>query len=582
MLRSFILIWFSLQTWVLLAQAPQPPIAQPGGRIAIPDTGFSIVPPPGWEVLRNSHGSSLLFKAPKQGGAIRYEPTIQVLVFNGYRYIDDLTQQEYGKLIVEKFSLLSNQVHNYRNRSEEKIKLESGDEAILYYTEFNYDDIPIMQMHILVSSATHHFLMTYTDLAQAFESENSTALGTAYSSMHAALLDSKPPSRFQALMIGGPIAAVLIILWFGSRIIRSRRLTALAARIEDEESREIQADEETEYYSRHQPLSEVDADAAVDTRESSLKPMPQSRPAELQRAPGDHRKSTREIPIAEQRRTQPPLPPALQPPPSSHAPGGVQTSPKNIPQAPRSLPGSPVTASKHHSKSEVSLPPRSHHTVSTAEAVALPQKKGSHSPVSSTQSMAGGRSPVPTHAGDPRGNPLANGDEDLSEEARLSQILPQAGAFEEKRSKKKRNLFWKKEQQEDEDGKTEEGSSDAWKVEARTKPDPDDSAGESQTVSQAWALDAEAKDDGEAPAISASSSVWALNPAKESEQVAAEKSKGKGKSSSVSSIASAAANRGKHKAKTKAKSDDDEAEEQDEGDWNLAAKISEEDEEEVG
>ncbi len=238
---------------------PSTPTQGPDGRIEIPETGFSMLPPPNWEILRNSHGSTLLFRGPKEGGDIKYQSTVQVMVFQGYRYIDEVTQQEFGKLIVEKFGGASNQVQDYRLRSAEQIKLETGDESILFYTEFTFNSIPIMQMHILVSSATHHFLMTYTDLASSFEEDNSKGLMTAYTSMHSAVLSSHPPSRYNFMILGGASVGALLLIWFGFRFFRNYQMARLGERIEEEENREIQSDQETEYYSRHTPLSEANA-----------------------------------------------------------------------------------------------------------------------------------------------------------------------------------------------------------------------------------------------------------------------------------------------------------------------------------
>src|SRR5687768_14794005 len=121
-------------------EAKQEPSLSKGERIEIPDVGFSVVPPNGWMVHKDSHGSSLLFEAPKKPDQI-YQPTIQVMVFSKLRYIDDVTMKEYGDLIVEKFGKISNRVTAYRLRDAAIQRLETGDPAILYYTEFQYDDV---------------------------------------------------------------------------------------------------------------------------------------------------------------------------------------------------------------------------------------------------------------------------------------------------------------------------------------------------------------------------------------------------------------------------------------------------------
>jgi hypothetical protein len=104
-MKQLILIGLLLGSMMplLRAEAPPPPrppeakeevkpepVVSTGERVEIPDVGFSIVPPNGWLVHKESHGSSLLFEAPRQPDQI-YQPTIQVMVFSKHRYIDDVT-----------------------------------------------------------------------------------------------------------------------------------------------------------------------------------------------------------------------------------------------------------------------------------------------------------------------------------------------------------------------------------------------------------------------------------------------------------------------------------------------------------
>lgn len=266
-------------------QPPRPPAAKDeikeepklatGERIEIPDVGFSIVPPNGWMVHKNSHGSSLLFEAPKQPNQI-YQPTIQVMVFNKLRYIDEVTMKEYGDLIVEKFGKMSNRVTGYHLRDAAIQRLETGDPSILYYTEFQYDDVPIMQMHILISSATNHFVMTYTDIAKVFEDESSPGLAIAYTSMHSAQLDSRPPWRWRGFVIAGGAVFLVILGWFTLRFMRAHRMAKLGQRIEDEDNKEITRDEESQYYSRHSPATHADSHVGDDEWASAK---PQSKAA---------------------------------------------------------------------------------------------------------------------------------------------------------------------------------------------------------------------------------------------------------------------------------------------------------------
>jgi hypothetical protein len=257
-----------------------------GERIEIPDVGFTIIPPNGWMVHKNSHGSSLLFEAPKQPNQI-YQPTIQVMVFSKHRYIDEVTMKEYGDLIVEKFGKMSNRVSGYRLRDAAIQRLETGDPSILYYTEFQYDDVAIMQMHILISSATNHFVMTYTDIAKIFEDESSPGLAIAYTSMHSAQLATRPPWRWRGFAIAGGVALMLIVGWFSMRFMRARRLARLGQRIEDEDSKEITQDEESHYYSRHSRMTQAESHVGDDEWAAS-KPQSKAAAAKVSQIQSSH------------------------------------------------------------------------------------------------------------------------------------------------------------------------------------------------------------------------------------------------------------------------------------------------------
>lgn len=245
-MKKFLLLGLLLAGSVAQAQNP-PPVPQApatptnfvsnGERVPVPDAGFSIVPPVGWEVIANNGGSSLLFQAPKPPGSTKeftYQANIRVMAFfNNPTAIDDIAKDEWGKVITEKMSNISNRTTEFALLSSEKIQLQTGSDAILFYSSFHYDDLPMMQMHILVSNAKNTFLMTYTDFAKIFEQQGSPQLQTAYASMHSAELDGKPTPRFQKLIfIGGGVLA-LFVFWFLIRFFRGRRIAKMGDSIDD-------------------------------------------------------------------------------------------------------------------------------------------------------------------------------------------------------------------------------------------------------------------------------------------------------------------------------------------------------------
>ncbi|RZA17980.1 MAG: hypothetical protein EOP10_21795, partial [Proteobacteria bacterium] len=228
------------------AKPPEPTtfVAQ-GEAVEIPAEGFTIVPPVGWQVVKNNPGTTLLFQGPKvepKPGEITYQANIRIMSLEP-EPMDDLSKDKYSKLILENSSKLGG-ISGYNLRSTDKVTLASGSLGYLYYTEFSLGAVPMMQMHVLASSAKHAYLMTYTDLASAFEGENSPALATAYTSMQSVKLDSKPADRFaQYYVIGGIVVALLLLLII-TRFVRSYSMKRLGDRIESEDGGETSARDE--------------------------------------------------------------------------------------------------------------------------------------------------------------------------------------------------------------------------------------------------------------------------------------------------------------------------------------------------
>ena len=209
-----------------------------GEEVEIPNLGFSLTPPTGWEVIRNGSGASLLFQAPKPNekpGVVTYQANIRVMAFDDPRPMDDSTKDEFNKIILDKYSVISSRVSNYLIRSAEKVQLSNGTNAYLYYAEFMFDTTPTMQMHILVSNAHHHFLMTYTDMASVFEAQDSPGLAIAYTSMQSVKLDSVPPERFTKYYYFGGALLALFFLMITVRIVRVQKMKRLGERIESED-----------------------------------------------------------------------------------------------------------------------------------------------------------------------------------------------------------------------------------------------------------------------------------------------------------------------------------------------------------
>lgn len=197
-----------------------------GSRVTVKEGDFSLAPPRGWEVYAHNPSLTLLMQVPHQPG-MKYQRTIQVASFSGPRYIDEVTAKEYEEVIVRKFSAATASVEGYRIRNHMSIEMADGRDGLLFYTEFMLDGVNLMQAHILVSSKDRHYLMTYTDVAEHFESDSANRFLTeAWDAMISVQLGSRTPSRFQAAIflgigIGGLLIASLVFL--GLRRWRSGR-----------------------------------------------------------------------------------------------------------------------------------------------------------------------------------------------------------------------------------------------------------------------------------------------------------------------------------------------------------------------
>lgn len=214
---------------------PVPVIAQ-GETVTIEGAGFTITPPIGWEIVEGGAGASFLFQAPKveaiPGGPVVYQSNLIIAAMNGPRPFDETTQKEFSDWIMTKGPNLAT---NYNIRSSDKVTLQGGDEGFLYFTEFTQGGQPMMQMIIMVSSASKHFLMTYTDLATVFETGSSPEYTAAFNAMHSAKLDSKPPERWTQHYIAAGLVLALLVLMIIIRVVRGYNMRKLGDRIDSDD-----------------------------------------------------------------------------------------------------------------------------------------------------------------------------------------------------------------------------------------------------------------------------------------------------------------------------------------------------------
>lgn len=203
-----------------------------GKKLELKEGDFSIIPPDGWEVFKSHPSLTLLMQVP-HNETLKYQRTIQVASFGGNKFIDEVTAREFESIIVSKFSQLTKSIEDYKIREHRVVDMEDGREGILFYTEFQLEGVSMMQAHILLSSSTRHYLMTYTDLADHFEKEEySQYLNEAWSSMISVELAGGVGStflkkiglgefkRFQSLIFLGLGMFVMLLVLLGFKSIR--------------------------------------------------------------------------------------------------------------------------------------------------------------------------------------------------------------------------------------------------------------------------------------------------------------------------------------------------------------------------
>ena len=190
-----------------------------GSRISVDDKGFSIIAPEGWNIRRDLPRTSLYLQA---ANAIDdYVRNIGVVKFTGPKVINEITAEEFSTYLVKNFPAASPEITDYQLRNHQPVQMTDGREGILFYTDFKVRGRAMMQAHILLSSETHHYLATFTDLAEHFENPTSNTgfLAEAWESMISMELNSpnpKPLEEAQNTFLYIGIAAILgvaFVVW---------------------------------------------------------------------------------------------------------------------------------------------------------------------------------------------------------------------------------------------------------------------------------------------------------------------------------------------------------------------------------
>ncbi len=187
---------------------------------------FRISVPDGWQVLENYEGASLFIEAPLTDGSA-YRRNMRIMAFSAPVFVDTFSLETMADKISRGVSESSNSIRDYQMTNKMLMDFDSGLRGLLYYGDFTMLGVPMMQMHLVVSSADNHFILAYTDLKENFDFDNSPFLDQAFSTMGSIVMETKAPERFVFIKIFGLLAAGLISLGLFIRYMMNRRTKIL-------------------------------------------------------------------------------------------------------------------------------------------------------------------------------------------------------------------------------------------------------------------------------------------------------------------------------------------------------------------
>jgi hypothetical protein len=250
---------------------PPAPIISDGSEITVDGKGISMTPPVGWTVRRDLPRTTLFLGGPKANEK-DYPRNISVMRFPGEQVIHEETAEKFSKFLVSSFPQSSPEIAGYDLRNHQLIQMNDGREGLLFYTDFNVRGVAMMQAHILISSQTAHYLMTYTDVATHFEDPqlSSQFLGEAWSSMVSVKLDSpspKPEENAKRMMIAGGVLLLIAAVTAGvRRRMASREYDKFSDSNEDASGESSDAENISHLSSQHSLAETSSPEEAIDTK----------------------------------------------------------------------------------------------------------------------------------------------------------------------------------------------------------------------------------------------------------------------------------------------------------------------------
>jgi hypothetical protein len=210
-----------------IAMGAEPVLAQP--------YGVNIKVPQGWEVAPGTAGVSLLLQEPapdmqaieKQAAKTgkpqtTFRRNITVAAIHQPSPIDEQRATELRTELASRFGQGSS-VKEFQVTEHKFFNYRGKNDGLVAYTSMLLSDVPVMQMHILVSGAEKQYLLTYTDLAESLTNPANPSFEAAWNSMVSIEVEGAAPQRIDYLKIaqatGGGLG-LLIVAFIGFRLLR--------------------------------------------------------------------------------------------------------------------------------------------------------------------------------------------------------------------------------------------------------------------------------------------------------------------------------------------------------------------------
>jgi hypothetical protein len=189
--------------------------------------GISITPPAGWEVVTNTSSLSLIMREPKSTAPIVdyskpiYQRNITVAAIHRSSPIDELRAKELQEELVKSFTA-DTLVSDFQVLDHKFFNYRGVNDGLVVYSSLSIGEFPMMQMHVLVSGQEKQFLVTYTDLSEAFSDTKNPNFEQAWNSIVSIDVTGMAPERKDMLIRYGAIAGSVFSFLTVLMLIRRR------------------------------------------------------------------------------------------------------------------------------------------------------------------------------------------------------------------------------------------------------------------------------------------------------------------------------------------------------------------------